>query len=97
MWDELNSAGEVEWCTSIVRSSNGMEVMVTVGRGTGKALCANGKLASSPGPIFILKLAGTKNRAWYPLSRSRCACASHSPESGDSCTVVIWFVILSVK
>ena len=53
-------------------------------------------LASSPGPIFILKLAGTKNRAWYPLSRSWCACASHSPESGDSCTVVIWFVILSV-
>ena len=54
-------------------------------------------IASSLGPIFILKLAGTKNRAWYPLSRSWCACASHSPESGDSYTVVIWFVILSVK
>ena len=53
-------------------------------------------LASSPGPIFILKLAGTKNRAWYPLARSWCACASHSPESGESCTVVLWFVIFSV-
>ena len=53
-------------------------------------------VASSPDPIFIYKLAGTKNRAWYPLSRSWCACASHSPESGDLCTVVIWFVILSI-
>ena len=44
-------------------------------------------LASSPGPI--LKLVGTKNRAWYPWTRSLCVCASHSPESGESCTVVI--------
>ena len=52
---------------------------------------AGPRLASFPGPIFILKLAGTKNRARYRLARSWCACASHSPESGESCTVVIWF------
>ena len=57
---------------------------------------ASQRLASSPGPILILKLAGTKNRAWYRLARSWRACASHSPESGESCTVVLWFVIFSV-
>ena len=57
---------------------------------------ARSMVASSPGPILILKLAGTKNRAWNRLARSWCACASHSPESGESCTVVLWFVIFSV-
>ena len=83
-----------QWCINFICGS--ILLVLDAAAGT-LQLCGGHEASLVPRFYFLLKLAGTKNRAWYPLSRSWCACASHSPESGDSCTVVIWFVILSVK